>query len=82
MCTFNLEIDDKLVDTARSVFPNDETMTLWLENQLTNFLGKVSVPHDEAKDRKSRRHDALRGILKEISDVDCKSVYLKEKYGI
>lgn len=82
MCTFSLAIDDELVNTARTAFPNEEAMTLWLEKQVTDLLDRVSNPKEKSKERKPRRHDVLRGILKNAPEIDYKQLHLIEKYGV
>lgn len=82
MCTFNLAIDDELVNTARKAFPNEKEMTLWLEKQVSDLLDRVSVSKKITKTQKIHRHDALRGILKDAPDLDYKRIHLDEKYGI
>ena len=51
MCTFNLAVDEDLVNNARSAFKSEELMTLWLEKQLCDLLSKVSVTTEVEKQR-------------------------------
>lgn len=82
MCTFNLAIDDDLVDNARSAFTNKEAMTSWLEDQISDLLEQISIEKEELKERKPHKHDVLRGILRNAPDLDYKRIHLEEKYGI
>ena len=81
MCTFNLAIDDNLVENARVIFQNEDMMIDWLETQVSDLLSKVPNSK-ETTIRKPRRHNVLRGILKENPEIDYKLDHVEEKYGI
>lgn len=89
MCTFNIALDDKLVDTVRSSFPNMEEMTTWMQEQLTFLLSNYTPSTESASVnslghniRKARKHDALMGIISDNVEEDYKRIHLREKYGV
>ncbi|MDO4991405.1 MAG: hypothetical protein Q4E26_00425 [Prevotellaceae bacterium] len=82
MCTFNIALDDTLVKSARQSFPDENSMTIWMEEQISVLL-KMHVQAENKKSvRKAHKHDALMGIISEVSDIDAKRVHLSEKYGL
>lgn len=82
MCTFNIALDDVLVSTARSSFPDDESMTLWMEEQITDLLRKYTVQANTEHLRRPRKHDALMGVIADAPELDYKRMHLKDKYGV
>lgn len=82
MCTFNIAINDRLVSSARSSFPDDKSLTKWMEEQITVLLTSTVAETKEKAIRRPRKHDALMGIIGDIPEVDYKRVHLQEKYGI
>ena len=81
MCTFNIALDDKLVNTARSSFLNIEEMTAWMEEQITVLLRNYATSSEKLSVRKARKHDALMGVISVDSEKDYKRIHLREKYG-
>ena len=43
MCTRTIHINDKLLDQVRSVFPNDDELQQWLEEQMESVLVSFSA---------------------------------------
>lgn len=82
MCTFNIALDDQLVNTARSSFLNAEEMTAWMEEQITILLRNHTMPFEEKPIRKARKHDALMGIISMDAEKDYKRIHLRKKYGV
>lgn len=82
MCTFNIALDDQLVNTARLSFLNMEEMTAWMEDQITVLLRNHTSSSEELPIRKTRKHDALMGIISMDSEKDYKRIHLREKYGV
>lgn len=82
MCTFNIALDDKLVNVAKSSFANHQSMTAWMEEQISVLLLQYVSSGAEKHERQTRKHDALMGVISNMANVDCKQVHLKEKYGI
>lgn len=37
MCTYNITLNDSLVEQARSVFANDDALQQWLQKRLTDY---------------------------------------------
>lgn len=82
MCTFNISLDDQLVNTARSTFLNMEGMTTWMENQITVLLRKHAMSLEGTSVRESRKYDALMGVISMDGDKDYKRIHLREKYDV
>lgn len=82
MCTFNIALDDQLVNTARSSFLSMEEMTAWVEEQIAILLRNHAMSSPKEKLRKARKHDELMGIISIDSEKDYKRVHLSEKYGV
>lgn len=89
MCTFNIALDDKLVDTAKASFLNVDEMTAWMEDQITVLLRNHAISTERAKidsaelnHRKAHKHDALMGIIYSDTEKDYKRIHLREKYGV
>lgn len=82
MCTVNIAIEDKLIDTARLSFGNEKSMKKWLEEQVTALL-RSRLSYNETKTKRApRKHDALMGIINNDINLDYKRLHLSEKYGI
>lgn len=82
MCTFNIALDDELVKTARQSFPDEDSMTIWMEEQISILLKMHVQSGNQDKARKAHKHDALMGIISEVKDIDIKRIHLSEKYGL
>lgn len=87
MCTYNVNIDDKLAYKMQSCFNNDYEMNQWIQEQMTLlFLGYTSLHQEKQKRHKCKYTDVeLEGLLSdcpmvaedritEISDEDYKTI--------
>lgn len=85
MCTYNLSVNDVLIEKARSAFSDDNALKEWLQKQLDAALNvlvnKNSSVHNPAP-RLKHNHDDLMGILSDAPNKDYKRMYLNEKYGL
>lgn len=63
MCTFNIALDDQLVNTARSSFLNMEEMTAWIEEQIAILLRNHAMSSERKHARKARKHDELTVLI-------------------
>ena len=43
MCTRTIHINDKLLEQVRPMFPNDDDLQQWLEEQLESILLSISI---------------------------------------
>lgn len=80
MCIFNIVLDDKIVNAAKSSFSSEKSMTAWMEEQLSILLLRHASEDVKEKERTPRKHDALMGILNNVADMDSKRIHIKEKY--
>ena len=48
MCNYNIAVDDKLMAKARHVFKDEQTITLWMQQQIEQLL--LQVVEDEESD--------------------------------
>ena len=80
MCTYNFTFDDTLVNAARRSFPDENRLKMWMQDQLSILLQKISA---EATTRAPHKHDALMGILDDVPEMDdYKRIHLGEKYNV
>lgn len=82
MCTFRISLDDKLVNSARMSFHDDNRMTLWMEETISAILMDYVSKTETKSVRIPRKHDALMGVLSGAPEIDYKREHLKEKYGL
>lgn len=82
MCTFNIALNDRLVSSARSSFPDDKSLTRWMEEQISVLLTHYVTSEKEEVIRRPRKHDALMGIIAGMPEQDYKRIHLQEKYGV
>lgn len=82
MCTFNIVLDDELVKTARKSFSNEDSMTAWMEEQITALLTRYVPTSENKAERRQRKHDSIMGIISGAPDLDYKRMHLSDKYGV
>lgn len=49
MCTYNITLNDSLVEKARSAFADDKALQSWLQEQLSMILERFLSTHTESK---------------------------------
>ena len=91
MCTYNITLNDKLVDRVRSEFPNDEALQQWLEEQIEDVLirfgaQKKSTPPCSYTDEEmytivKQRLQSLEDGTATLVDGDEVFAQIKSRYG-
>ena len=81
MCTYNISVNDTLMETIRPAFPNELALEQWLQQQMDiiiiEFAAKQQVPI-KSKQPLSQR---LRGIAKVPENFDYKEE-LANRYDV
>ena len=91
MCTRTIHINDRLMERVRPMFPNDDELQHWLEEQMESILMSVSV-HQDPKMPCSCSDEEMYAVVKErlqsINDgtaelVDGEEVFskIRARYG-
>lgn len=88
MSTYNLTLNDNLLKGAKSSFPTQDAIKVWMEQQLERMLKQISIkePKQNKPLRKiniSERIKALSEVPASSSDVDYKDEMINimsEKY--
>ena len=83
MCTYNITLNDALVEKARPAFANDEDLRQWLQKRLTDYAQHLITMSLPVNGKKSYRHESLCGILStHASEEELVEEYLQEKYKL
>lgn len=67
MCTYNVRIDDAVMERAKPHFRGDDAMQLWIEKQLqkmlVDYVSHLEHNKNKAKEKKEllRRLEAVKG---------------------
>lgn len=81
MCTYNISINDTLMETIRHAFPDEAALEQWLQRQMDiiiiGFAAKQQMPTKSTKPLSQR----LRGIAKAPEDFDYKKE-LSTRYDV
>ena len=88
MCTYNITINDTLVQNARRSFSSSMDINIWMQQQLERMLKQIAVPNEKSersvrKLKVSDRIKALSAVPPCTTDADYKdeiSVLLSDKY--
>lgn len=59
MCSYNITLEDALVEKVRPSFANDQELELWLKQQLEALLVKYYIEESERQRRLSRARKAI-----------------------
>jgi len=59
MCSYNITLNDTLVEKVRSSFPDDKALTLWLQQQMEELLLNLYL-RQESKKRARKAIAAMR----------------------
>lgn len=81
MCTYNISLNDALVEQARPAFPSQEAITAWMQQQVERMLRQIAVKtiSPDAPRRKvvvSERIKALSNVPTMTEDIDYKDTLL------
>lgn len=81
MCTYNISVNDTLMETIRPAFPNELALEQWLQQQMDiiiiEFAAKQQVPINSKQPLSQR----LRGIAKVPENFDYKEE-LANRYDV
>lgn len=88
MCTYNISINDNLLQRAQGAFGSTESMRAWIQKKVETLLMQhiaEAETRDEVAKSTPKVHalSEFRGILKsdQIPDV-VREEYIEEKYGV
>lgn len=59
MCSYNITLEDALVEKIRPSFANDRELELWLKQQLEALLARYYAQKSERQQRLSRAKKAI-----------------------
>ena len=51
MCTYNISVNDSLMEEIRPAFPNEEAVERWLQQQMNNILLEFASRHSPMRRR-------------------------------
>ena len=91
MCTRTIHINDSLMEQVRPMFPNDDVLQRWLEQQMESILMNYSAQH-KPEHPCSYTDEEMYAIVKERLQslekgtaelVDCEEVFsqIRKRYG-
>lgn len=75
MCSYNITLDDTLVEKVRPSFSDDNALKLWLQRQMEDLLLDYYVAQLEAKSTTTppcqyTEEEVVRRVLKATADVE------------
>lgn len=75
MCTYNITLNDTLVEKVRPSFADDKALTLWLQQQMEAFLLDLYVSKLEAQSPtpppcQYTVEEAVERVIQATADVD------------
>lgn len=86
MCTFDISLDNEVVDRLKPFLGKTVNFQDWLQQQIDELVNKIIVVEEEqVRQSNSKKHSLsnLRGIVKGNFDFDkIREDYVKEKFGI
>ncbi len=86
MCTFDISLDNEVVDRLKPFLGKTVNFQDWLQQQIDELVNKIIVVEEEqVRQSSSKKHSLsnLRGIVKGNFDFDkIREDYVKEKFGI
>lgn len=59
MCSYNITLEDDLVEKVRPSFANDQELELWLKQQLEALLVRYYIEESERQQKLSRAKNAI-----------------------
>ena len=68
MCTYNLVLNDSLVEKAQSAFHSKNDITEWMQTQIERMLRQIAVSESTAK--RSVRKIVVSDKIKALSNVE------------
>ena len=76
MCTYNITIDDGLMERVRPAFADNTAIAVWMQSQVESILMQMASDMEE-KSKKPRLSQRLRGIAHAPKDFDYKEELTK-----
>ena len=75
MCSYNISLNDTLVEKVRPSFADDQALTLWLQQQVEELLLDYYVSQLESKSTtpppcRYSEEEAVQRVLQATADVD------------
>jgi hypothetical protein len=75
MCSYNITLNDSLVEKVRPSFPDDQALTLWLQQRMEELLLDYYVCQLEAKSTtpppcQYTVEEAVQRVIQATTDVD------------
>ncbi len=75
MCSYNITLNDTLVEKVRPSFADDEALTLWLQQQMEEVLLDYYISQLEAKSTtpppcQYTVEEAVQRVIQATADVD------------
>lgn len=68
MCTFNLTLDDDVMEQVRPAFPSQEALVKYAQQQLEDILKRIAKQHKESKES-STNIKSLDELSPEIQEI-------------
>jgi len=82
MCTFDISLDNEVVDRLKPFLGKKVDIQNWLQLQINELVNRI-ITVEESKHPQKHSLSNLRGIIKGDFDIDTiREEYVKEKFGI
>lgn len=72
MCTYNISIDDTLMERVRPAFADNAAIRAWMQSQVEILLWQMVVEKQGKADSAMKLSQRLRGIAHAPTDFDYK----------
>ena len=72
MCTYNITVDDKLMEKVRPVFTDNEAIGNWMQSQINLLLTRMAFGLEKESTKKEPLSKRLRGIAQAPLGFDYK----------
>ncbi len=72
MCTYQISIDDSLMERVRPAFEDNAAITTWMQSQMEVLLLELATTVHQRKSCKRNVSQRLRGIAHAPADFDYK----------
>lgn len=72
MCTYNLSFNDALMERVRPIFPSEDAVTQWMQEQMSLLLVRLAAQQEQTEKPKEHLSVRLRGIASVPKEFDYK----------
>ena len=72
MCTYNISVNDTVIETIRPAFADEKALEQWLQRQMDMILIEFAAKQKASVARKQPLSQRLRGIATAPKDFDYK----------